>query len=41
MGRVTAADLTQAGEEGWELVTVMRDPTTVEPQINFYFKRRS
>jgi hypothetical protein len=40
MGRVTAADLTQVGEEGWELVTVMRDPTTVEPQVNFYFKRR-
>jgi hypothetical protein len=40
MGRVTADDLTQVGEEGWELVMVMRDPTTVEPQINFYFKRR-
>ena len=39
MGRVTADDLTQVGEEGWELVMVMRDPTTVEPQINFYFKR--
>jgi hypothetical protein len=39
MGRVTAEDLTQVGEEGWELVMVMRDPTTVEPQINFYFKR--
>lgn len=39
MGRVTADDLTQAGDEGWELVMVMRDPTTVEPQVNFYFKR--
>ena len=39
MGRVTVGDLDRAGEEGWELVAVMRDPVATEPQVNYYFKR--
>ena len=39
MGRVTADDLNRVGEEGWELVAVLRDPASTEPQINYYFKR--
>jgi hypothetical protein len=39
MGRVGAAELSEAGSEGWELVAVMRDPGTGEPQVNYYFKR--
>ena len=39
MGRVTASQLDEAGEQGWELVAVLRDPAATEPQVNYYFKR--
>ena len=39
MGRVTASELDVAGGEGWELVAVLQDPSSVEPQVNYYFKR--
>lgn len=39
MGRVTASDLDESGAEGWELVAVMRDPFSTEPQVSYYFKR--
>ena len=39
MGRVTASDLDESGDEGWELVAVLRDPFSTEPQVSYYFKR--
>ena len=39
MGRVTASQLDEVGEQGWELVAVLRDPAATEPQVNYYFKR--
>ena len=39
MGRVAASELNELGEEGWELVAVLRDPAATEPQVNYYFKR--
>ena len=39
MGRVTAGELDEVGEQSWELVAVLRDPVATEPQVNYYFKR--
>jgi len=39
MGRVGEEDLNEVGDEGWELVAILRGPAGEAERVDYYFKR--